>query len=257
MGPPRRLTRKSLSTPSKRAREPYQEQRPRVQEALDEYWLKADGNERVSIRKLAVKYEIRRTLLTQLVQKGLREVMSTKPGRSPSLCWTGQCLLAAWVMSQQAIGYSVTRSEIQRKGAELQALTASAPAMKCAAWMRDFFNTFPFLAPRQASSLCISKAQAANKTSVHQFFMLYASIIKKHEVITVYNVDETFLSHHKLSFRSQVVGIKGSKNTYRPTSNLREHVTVIEAISNHGSCLPALCDLFRPHDSGRYSGGSR
>jgi len=70
-----------------------------------------------------------------------------------SLPYVMECILAVWILTQQAIGYSVTSEEARRKAAALQrAVSQTAPAMKCYRWLKGFLKRFPFINVRAASS---------------------------------------------------------------------------------------------------------
>jgi len=147
-------TRRSMMKPLGRAREKYHEQRPRVQQALDAYWLEIDNNKPApTVRSLAGKYEIRKSFLGQLIKEECRIVPEKKPGVNVSLPYVMECILAVWILTQQAIGYSVTSEEARRKAAALQrAVSQTAPAMKCYRWLKGFLKRFPFINVRAASS---------------------------------------------------------------------------------------------------------
>lgn len=107
--------RQRAAPPSQRPPERYDSQRARVQEALDEHWfyqdsLSANGGSKrdaPTIRQLADKYEIKKSTLGQLIHDKKRQVSTSKPGRSLALSRTLECMLAVWILAQQATGYSL------------------------------------------------------------------------------------------------------------------------------------------------------
>jgi len=110
-------TKMSISkarTPSQRdeirikpPRERYDSQHPRLQEALERYWLKKESNDTFSIRQLATKHSIRLTTLNQLIKRRLREVPQQKPSHPLSLNRHDEVAMVIWILAQQALGFSV------------------------------------------------------------------------------------------------------------------------------------------------------
>jgi hypothetical protein len=232
---PKRLARK---------RERYDEQRPRLQAALDHWYRQCEGkiSDRLSIRALAEQYDVRKSQLHKLTKQGVRRVPEKKPGRQPTLSFKLLCMLAVFIIVQQAVGYAVTRKEIKQKAAELHRIEhpESAPMQKSVKWLKNFFARFPFLSPRKVSNLENDRAKSANPTNVRRFFDLLTRIVKKLGIVTIWNMDESAIQCSNLNLDDEVIGLKGSRNAYRPTSNFKEHVTILDAVSSNGETIPPL-----------------
>jgi hypothetical protein len=177
-------TTRSQTVPKKRKREAYIEQRPRQQDALDENWGQQalPEKQRLSIRQLAKRHDVRVATLTRLIADGQRFVETEKPGAKHALSRMLECMLAIWVLAQQAIGCSVYGKDIRVKAAKLEMINNGKPLSEATKpkdghWLAGFMARFSFLNYRRSSNLATDRAQSSNPFVIRVFFALYVKLM--------------------------------------------------------------------------------
>jgi hypothetical protein len=239
---------RTQSVPKKRKRETYDEQRPRQQDALEEYLRQAavPEKERLSLAQIAEKHDVRVGTLKEHVAHGVVDVEKLrKPGRGFALSRVFECMLAVWVMAQQALGCAVFGVDVRERAARLQKVQAGKPAEeaekpKDCHWLSGFMQRFPFLSFRHATPLPTDRAQAANPFVIRVFFSIFSKLLQTFNFGTIWNMDESYIDLKKRTSKHKVIGIKGSKNAHRPSSNFSQHITIIACVSNHGDKIPPM-----------------
>jgi hypothetical protein len=237
------------TAPKKPKREKYTEQRPRLQDALDEYYAQQafPEKERLSKLELVVKHQIRKSLFYQLIKNGTKKVPDKKPGKEKVLPYSLQCMLAVWIMVQQAVGCAVSPFQVRKKAAQLEKMNKTGEIQpesetkpKSKTWFSGFRKAFAFLGLRKVSNLETDRAQAANPSVIRTFFTLLLKVLAKFKIVTIWNMDESFVQIAKIKGKWKVFGLVGSKNAYKCTSKFSEHVTLIACVSNEGHSIPPV-----------------
>lgn len=227
----------------------------RMQEALDEHGVLSDLNGEVNVAQLCKKHDIKRPTFISMLKKGCskrRECAFARKTECSRL--QSECMLATWVMINQAIGLSVVPEQIRRKALELLRLhnaAGYARELMGKHWMRGFLDRFPFLTPRTHSSLDRSKAQYANAHTVGRFYALLKILLERHTLKTddgtsrtpiVYNMDESMIhlvAMHE-SKKVKVIGLKGSRNSYKASNKRQDHVPILQCVGSDGSAIPPM-----------------
>jgi hypothetical protein len=167
----------------------------------------APQKNQLSALQIAKKHQIHKSTFYKLIKKGLRTAPEKKPGRAKALSRTLLCMLAVWVMVQQAIGYSVSPQDVRKRAAKLENLekpstqnsqTNDEPKPKGWKWFRGFCATFSFLGLRRPSNLDTDRAQSANPTVIRTFYVLLMKILAKFSIATIWNMDESYIQVSKI-----------------------------------------------------------
>lgn len=153
-------------------------------------------------------------------------------------------MLACWMMLQTAAGYTPTMQQICTKGAELEGDSKGLNEEqiknikpKSAKWGRKFVDRFPFISKRTPSKQGKDRVTQANPTVVAKFFKSYQAVVDKHNIKSIWNMDESFIQLSKNGTKVAVYGIRGAQKAYVCDANFTEHITVIDAVSNTGECV--------------------
>jgi hypothetical protein len=143
---------------------------------------------------------------------------------------------------QQATGFAVTRRELAQKAAELESIENphKSEESKTSRWVTAFMHRFPFLSLRTPSSLTVDRAAAANPTIIADFFEVYQTVLASYPIVSIYNMDESFLDCSDLTHGCKLIGLRGSEQVLGRESGFKEHVTIMDSISNHGRKLPSV-----------------
>ena len=227
----------------------------RIQDAIIEYKSMQQLEQKVNVVHLCNKHKIKRATFQRMLKKGITRVENMpKAGRPFDLSYMEECMLSTWVISNQAIGMSVTREQIRRKAADLGRPAnddSSTDMIKTNDWLRAFLKRHPYLSGRSSSSLDRSKAQFANPITVKNFYSLLKTLVDRKSVVTaenvkitpvIFNMDESMIDIVSLMERRRlvVIGLRGTRNAYNPIEKKQDHVTILESVGSNGMVIPPL-----------------
>ena len=173
--------------------------------------------------------------------------LDTKPGRDTGLTSEEETRLAQYIVDMCDMGFGLTRQDVMRVAYSIVEKAGRehpfSNGMAGRAWFDGFRSRNPNLTMRISQPLSYSRATAANKDIIDDFFAkmgaIYAHLNLLSKPMQIYNVDETGISVvHKAG---KVITQVGRKNVWSVTSAEKGKThTVMTCVSASGFVIPPM-----------------
>ena len=173
--------------------------------------------------------------------------LDAKPGRDTVLTSEEETRLAQYIVDMCDMGFGLTRQDVMRVAYSIVEKSGRehpfSNGMAGRAWFDGFRSRNPNLTMRISQPLSYSRATAANKDIIDDFFAkmgaIYARLNLLSKPMQIYNVDETGISVvHKAG---KVITQIGRKNVWSVTSAEKGKThTVITCVSASGFVIPPM-----------------
>jgi len=174
------------------------------------------------------------------IERWFRKGYATKeqiprPGPAGTLTDAEETVLVDWILFCAELRMPVTRADIARQ------IHGFCGRQVSNTWFRNFFARHPILSLRTPQPLEASRQKAASEASIRKWFTdVYTVALAKKKYSTIFNMDETGVSKDPKQGKQRVVARRGARAVLRQSIGNSEHITVVEAISNKGTCAPPM-----------------
>jgi len=188
---------------------------------------KPDGKPNLSIRKVAMEFEVPRSTLTGR----WNGTLTRKEGHAHELLLTAaqEEVLTEWIKVMGRRGIPMTATIITDYVADIVGHTVGE------SWVKRFRTRHPELKVKWSSTLEKCRAASLNPTLVNEYYDLLKETIETHNIPAenIYNMDEKGI---QLGIGQKVKAFvdRDQKDVYSVEDGNRELVTIMEAISADG-----------------------
>ena len=173
------------------------------------------------------------------------KVKGCKTGPSPYLTEAEEQQLADWAIEMGKIGYGCTREQISLmvqkpldKDGRQNPFLNNRPGKD---WWYAFLRRHPELAMRSPEPLQLARASACSEEILSRWYTAFKQFLEVNDLndpARIWNADETGCPLCPKS--GKVLALSGAKNVYQVTSDTKEQITTLCAISAAGNIIPPM-----------------
>jgi hypothetical protein len=216
--------------------------------ALSAFWQQKNEGKEPKIAEIAASFGVPRRTLSGHLQQGRKRAAEIPAASRPLLLSPDlERNLVIWIVIMFCVGRSLKRRHVEQKVCSLLELDGKKfeHVKRSHDWWKGFGKRHPYLSSRISGTLEQKRAANANEWYISEFFRLLAIAYDTVKPKSFINCDESGFNCWDSSSTGKNIGLKGAKDVYAPSSNNREHLTVVATIGIFLSMsLPIVLPLF-------------